>query len=590
MTEGQDKNNTLSSKLWLDAHTDALAGLYVFGQGMELVDLQADGDYKLVFADLGTNAAEGAGKLKVYKGVALSSEHTLLDLPSSLVAFYMDSNVPRIPALAVSSSSSVFIYKNLRPYFKFSLPSMNINDVERDLWSQAASERINAASLRDALESLQSEIGTKGMTTRSQRYLMLEGFQEMKTFLKAHAFPENELKRQSVVTCMTTLKKSRDEPGALTCLIVATESGHLYILDPEAFTALTSAQMDGVPSHLVATGLYDVEYRVLIGCRDGQIFQARRGDLMAKLLVALPSAPIAVHLFPRIFVAPCMDNSVRCYSLQGVYVWHDNLPASPLASELIHIEAKGLLLVAIALENSQIRIYSNHTLVDGFQTPEPVVALKFGRYGREDNTLALVTRGGSLLIKILRRTANFKTRDIPDSSTEMTTKGKLNVPKRTKLFVDQTLREREHYVAMHRSFQRDLFRLRLATARAFVQSMETGATPVSTDSSLPLKVGAQVIGLGPTFRVRVELSNTSSNIPLMDLAVTFNFDDKLYQIQQKYMKADFLIPGTSLFLETAVHFISDLGLADDLQVLVLHNDDPIPKLTALIKMPVAEIV
>ena len=48
------------------------------------------------------------------------------------------------------------------------------------------------------------------------------------------------------------------------------------------------------------------------------------------------------------------------------------------------------------------------------------------------------------------------------------------------------------FSAMHRTFQRDLFRLRLMAAREFVKTIEGGASPVSTDVSLPLKVGAQV--------------------------------------------------------------------------------------------------
>ena len=45
----------------------------------------------------------------------------------------------------------------------------------------------------------------------------------------------------------------------------------------------------------------------------------------------------------------------------------------------------------------------------------------------------------------------------------------LAVPKKTKLYVEQTQREREQAVDMHRIFQRDLCKLRLSTARAYVK-------------------------------------------------------------------------------------------------------------------------
>ena len=37
-----------------------------------------------------------------------------------------------------------------------------------------------------------------------------------------------------------------------------------------------------------------------------------------------------------------------------------------------------------------------------------IVNIKFVRFGREDNTMVLVTVGGSLVLKILKRTAHFE--------------------------------------------------------------------------------------------------------------------------------------------------------------------------------------
>ena len=38
---------------------------------------------------------------------------------------------------------------------------------------------------------------------------------------------------------------------------------------------------------------------------------------------------------------------------------------------------------------------------------DSVSAMKFGKFGREDNALVLVTVGGALTVKILKRTAMF---------------------------------------------------------------------------------------------------------------------------------------------------------------------------------------
>ena len=51
-------------------------------------------------------------------------------------------------------------------------------------------------------------------------------------------FKHSVLKRETVVTAMTTLHKDRSEPGAVSCLLVATEHREIYVFDPQAFTIL----------------------------------------------------------------------------------------------------------------------------------------------------------------------------------------------------------------------------------------------------------------------------------------------------------------------------------------------------------------
>ena len=65
------------------------------------------------------------------------SENTLLDLPVGLVSFLMDQHEPRTPAIAVASGPFIYVYKNLRPYFKFTLPPLEVNALEQDVWDQA---------------------------------------------------------------------------------------------------------------------------------------------------------------------------------------------------------------------------------------------------------------------------------------------------------------------------------------------------------------------------------------------------------------------------------------------------------------------
>ncbi len=54
------------------------------------------------------------------------------------------------------------------------------------------------------------------------------------------------------------------------------------------------------------------------------------------------------------------------------------------------------------------------------------------------------------------------------------------MPKKTKLYVEQTQRERDQATEMHRLFQRDLCKLRLTTARSYVKVITDGQVGAAT--------------------------------------------------------------------------------------------------------------
>jgi Bardet-Biedl syndrome 1 protein len=92
---------------------------------------------------------------------------------------------------------------------------------------------------------------------------------------------------------------------------------------------------------------------------------------------------------------------------------------------------------------------------------------------------------------------------------------------------------------MHRVFQHDLYLLRLNTARAFVRALQTSSNPItmaSEENDEPIKLSAQVLGLGPVFKLVIGLCNTSSGTPSRYLLITFHCDDKLYRYKPDFGK------------------------------------------------------
>ncbi|XP_043188676.1 Bardet-Biedl syndrome 1 protein homolog [Amphibalanus amphitrite] len=571
------------SEKWLDALSDPLTSLYTFNSSIALSDLNGDGDSKLIVADLGTGTYQM--KLKVFRGTSLMSENTLLDLPTGVVTFHMDTTEPRVPAIAVASGAYIYIYKNLRPYFKFTLPTLEVNPSEFDLWTQARDDLIDHATLYDTLDLLRKDVGAHCLTTRTQHLLMCRTPEERQTFIDAHKY--FIVKKRTVITCITTMKKNMAEEDAVSCLVLGTESCQVYVLDPEAFTLLMNLHLPSVPSILTVTGMFDVEYRMLIACRNGKIYTAKRGMEEGRLTAELSSQPVGLERREKSFLVGCMDDNVYCFSNHGKLLWRLRLGASLLCMTTMELASHAQKLLLVSLSNGEIRTYQDRQMVDSFQLEHAANALRFGRFGREENVLLIVDQAGGLQVKILRRRAKFE----PMETASALTAGKelkLNIPKKTKLFVDQTMRERENSQSMHRIFQYNLYLLRLEAARQYVKSLQMSLTPVTTEEQ-PVRLAAQVLGLGPMFKIRVELQNTSALKIVQDLGIRVHADEKLYQVQRRFMHAPILIPGVTYVYDTLVEFVSDLGISDQVRVFITRGTQSRPILSAVINMPVAEV-
>lgn len=111
-----------------------------------------------------------------------------------------------------------------------------------------------------------------------------------------------------------------------------------------------------------------------------------------------------------------------------------------------------MLCYLVALENREIQIYQDLFMVDMIRLDDIPTGIRFGRFGREEGALVITTRGGGILVKLFKRTAKLEEKSAapgpPAAQAE-----KLNIPKKTKIFVDQTMRERDEALRMHQIFQ-----------------------------------------------------------------------------------------------------------------------------------------
>ncbi|XP_076024035.1 BBSome complex member BBS1, partial [Genypterus blacodes] len=306
-----------------------------------------------------------------------------------------------------------------------------------------------------------------------------------------------------------------------------------------------------------------------------------------KYCIQLPCHPVGLVRVGKDVVVGGADETLQGFTQKGRKQWKVALPAPITTMAAMDLPSRGFQAVLVGLANCEVHLYRDKNLLSTIKTPDVVTGIRFGRYGREDGTLILTTRGGGLMVKILKRTAAFEDRDsAPGPPVAQSVR--LNVPKKTKLYVDQTLRERENGPAMHRAFQMDLSRLRLAAAKAYVKALESSMAPVSSSPAQPLKMNAVVQGLGPSFKLTLNIQNAAACRPVVNLAISFLYDPSLYHMRNPYMKIPLLVPGLMYPVETFVECRSDKGVSDIIKVFVLHEGRSVPLLSAHINMPVSE--
>lgn len=250
-------------------------------------------------------------------------------------------------------------------------------------------------------------------------------------------------------------------------LIVGTEDRHLLIFELLSTRAILEAhhRLPSVPDHLLVerkspssidseTDLKNLTYKILVSCRDCCIYCIDQTYLLSsatnkpvnnkgrsnlspgankvRKLLTLKCNVLDMcftgdepAIFEGIsapsFIVTCLDRRVYCFSsLDGHCKWMVELdmPATCLISLPIARLGGGggggvsneSNLIGVASQANRIDFYTSHNglIVDTiYLGSDNCQAMTFGRFGREDNCLCLVTSAGHLLIFILKRTARF---------------------------------------------------------------------------------------------------------------------------------------------------------------------------------------
>jgi len=579
---------TPNKSTWLNAFYDPVAGLSTYSSCVLTCNLSGDGDWRLVVADQDR-------KLKVWKGAQKMSEHSLLDTPVAIASYIAEASPTRVVSLAVAAGSHIYTYRNLRPYYKFVIPQESVNDEEQTLWEQLMTGSVPLGEALAGLSHLQG--AGASLTTRSLQLLNI-GDPEAKTSFVEY-WQGQPLSAPTTVTCLAVLKHAIDEPQAVSCLVAGTESGRVLIMNPAGTAIVRNVWIGVTPTCLSVVGEFEVSYRICVAGRDGKLYHLVNGDL-SPTVTQLEAHPIGVVASLKAVVAGCMNETLCSYSYAAVKQWALKMPAAIVAVQRMEAPAaRAPRAVVVALANGDIRVYSENVLLSSHSIQGITTALYFGRFGREDHTLITVTRTGALDIKILPRSANLEhasgggggaSAPPPEQNIP------LAVPKKTRLYVEQTQREKEHAMEMHRTFQKDLARFRLAAARAYAKVLTDGQGAAASTAAAPtqvmpysasISINLSVKGLGPMFALEISCRNDGEkqlvNVPVLLLYDTALYDvlpptcatlnnDEMAKIPPvgvgKSWVIPFLVPGVQYTFEVSVRCL-DPGVPSDVITVML---------------------
>ncbi|CAL1173642.1 unnamed protein product [Cladocopium goreaui] len=317
---------------WLDAWHDPVAGMSCYSSFLCLADLVADGDHRLVMVDM-------KKRIRMYKGTTIQWEHKLPDVPCAVQAFYHEVGNPPIPTLAVASGHRVLIFRNMRPSMQYRLPPIEIDPVESQIWEemgqdssdiQAGFERLNTAR----------ENGV-ALSNLSIDFLAVEELEAQTEYIRAHKEYLHE--QQTSITCTEVLKQNMDEPTAVSMLVIGTENRMIYILDSNALNLAAKVKLEAVPTFISVLGLFDVEYRITVACRDGNIYTVKNGQVLSNV-IELETQPVGLVRFDKNVYVGCMDNAffsvLRYVNLLGT--GHGPMSSSGGAQVRINAQVLGM--------------------------------------------------------------------------------------------------------------------------------------------------------------------------------------------------------------------------------------------------------
>lgn len=294
----------------------------------------------------------------------------------------------RILVIAIAIGPSILFYRNMRPYFKYTLPSLLIEKQEIGIWNKLSNDRpVNYEKHINELKNL----NFSNLTILSQKLLKIQE-DDRERFIKDNIDPK--LEKQANIVALNAIYKNLEDEKSANCLVITTDAGDVLIMDVQSFNILHQAKVcnfKATPDLVSANGSYQNDFRIIISTRENSVCILRKNWYEGREIIKLEKPATSLSLLPiDQTISVISAEKLLAYSKKGKLLWFVELNERVYSMTPLSLQHLSISMVCVGLQNS-IKIFSKKTLVDEIMVDDYVTAMMFGKLGQEENVLTMIS-------------------------------------------------------------------------------------------------------------------------------------------------------------------------------------------------------
>lgn len=188
------------------------------------------------------------------------------------------------------------------------------------IWHKAGLEEdLNVLSLRDDLALLLKELGAAFMSPRTLKFLSLD---ENARAEFAEQYRRLPLVKTNAVSTIGTIRKDSGNEPVSSCIVLGTESGELFVLDPRSFSLVEKHHLGWTPIALASTGMWSGDGQIFVIGRDGMLGTVKKGSPTIRCWEKLSAPAVAISTLNADGAAVAvMDGTLVGFTNRGVRLW-----------------------------------------------------------------------------------------------------------------------------------------------------------------------------------------------------------------------------------------------------------------------------